>query len=93
MRSILRIIVAIIGLVLAGPALAATPTCTGNVVIGEGDGRIETHVANRPAGGVGATLDTAIDRYDYDSAGAILILIFAIVMAAEYFSSYVRKWV
>ncbi len=45
------------------------------------------------AGGIGATLNTAIDRYEYDSAGAILILIIAIVMAAEYFSGYVRKWV
>jgi len=45
------------------------------------------------AGGIGATLNTAMDRYEYDSAGAILILIIAIVMAAEYFSGYVRKWV
>ncbi|MDX1709540.1 MAG: phosphonate ABC transporter, permease protein PhnE [Rhodovibrionaceae bacterium] len=45
------------------------------------------------AGGIGATLNTAIDRYEYDSAAAILIVIIAIVMAAEYSSSYVRKWV
>jgi phosphonate transport system permease protein len=45
------------------------------------------------AGGIGATLNTAIDRYEYDSAGAILILIILIVMAAEYSSGYVRKWV
>jgi phosphonate transport system permease protein len=45
------------------------------------------------AGGIGATLNTAIDRYEYDSAGAILLLIIAIVMAAEYSSGYVRKWV
>jgi phosphonate transport system permease protein len=45
------------------------------------------------AGGIGATLNTAMDRYEYDSAGAILILIIAIVMAAEYFSGCVRKWV
>jgi phosphonate transport system permease protein len=44
------------------------------------------------AGGIGATLNTAIDRYEYDSAGAILILIIAIVMASEYFSGFVRKW-
>jgi phosphonate transport system permease protein len=43
------------------------------------------------AGGIGATLNTAMDRYEYNSAGAILILIIAIVMAAEYFSGYVRK--
>ncbi len=45
------------------------------------------------AGGIGATLNTAIDRYEYDSAGAILIIIIVIVMLAEYSSSYVRKWV
>ena len=36
------------------------------------------------AGGIGATLNTSIDRYEYDSAGAILIIIIAIVMLAEY---------
>jgi phosphonate transport system permease protein len=45
------------------------------------------------AGGIGATLNTAIDRYEYDSAGAILIVIILIVMIAEYSSSHVRKWV
>lgn len=45
------------------------------------------------AGGIGATLNTAIDRYEYDSAGAILLVIIGIVMIAEYSSSYVRKWV
>jgi phosphonate transport system permease protein len=45
------------------------------------------------AGGIGATLNTAMDRYEYDSAAAILILIIAIVMAAEYSSGFVRKWV
>lgn len=45
------------------------------------------------AGGIGATLNTAMDRYEYDSAGAILIIIILIVMLAEYSSSYVRKWV
>ncbi|SEN74154.1 phosphonate ABC transporter, permease protein PhnE [Palleronia pelagia] len=44
------------------------------------------------AGGIGATLNTAIDRYEYDSAGAILLLIIAIVMVAEYGSSYLRKF-
>ena len=44
------------------------------------------------AGGIGATLNTAIDRYEYDSAGAILIIIIAIVMMAEYSSGFVRKW-
>ncbi len=45
------------------------------------------------AGGIGATLNTAIDRYEYDSAGAILLIIIVIVMLAEYSSSHVRKWV
>jgi phosphonate transport system permease protein len=45
------------------------------------------------AGGIGATLETAMDRYEYDSAAAILLLIIAIVMLAEYSSSHVRKWV
>ncbi len=45
------------------------------------------------AGGIGATLNTAIDRYEYDSAGAILIIIILIVMLAEYASSQVRGWV
>ena len=45
------------------------------------------------AGGIGATLNTAIDRYEYDSAGAILILIIVIVMMAEYASGHVRRWV
>jgi len=45
------------------------------------------------AGGIGATLNTAMDRYEYDSAAAILIMIIIIVMIAEYSSSFIRKWV
>ncbi|MDQ0317444.1 phosphonate ABC transporter, permease protein PhnE [Amorphus orientalis] len=45
------------------------------------------------AGGIGATLNTAIDRYEYDSAGAILLIIIGIVMMAEYLSGHVRRWV
>ena len=45
------------------------------------------------AGGVGATLNTAMQRYDYDTASAILIMIILIVLAAEYVSSHLRKWV
>ena len=45
------------------------------------------------AGGIGATLNTAFDRYEFDSAAAILLIIIAIVMAVEYSSGYVRKWV
>ena len=43
------------------------------------------------AGGVGATLNTAIDRYEYDSAAAILVLIIAIVLVTEYLSGWVRE--
>lgn len=43
------------------------------------------------AGGIGATLNTAIDRYEFDSAAAILILIIGIVMVSEYTSSLIRK--
>lgn len=42
------------------------------------------------AGGIGATLNTAIDRYEFDSAAAILLIIIAIVMVAEYTSSWIR---
>lgn len=42
------------------------------------------------AGGIGATLNTAFDRYEYDTAAAILILIIGIVMALEYISGLVR---
>ena len=44
-------------------------------------------------GGIGATLNTAFDRYEFDSAAAILILIIAIVMLCEYGSGYLRRWV
>lgn len=44
------------------------------------------------AGGIGATLNTAINRYEYDSAGAILLIIIGIVMVTEYSSSYLRKF-
>ncbi|MGM0912902.1 MAG: phosphonate ABC transporter, permease protein PhnE [Pseudomonadota bacterium] len=43
------------------------------------------------AGGIGATLNTAIDRYEYDSAGAILLIVILVVMIAEYASGYLRK--
>ncbi len=44
-------------------------------------------------GGIGATLATSFDRYEFDSAAAILLVIIAIVMFVEYTSGYVRKWV
>jgi len=43
------------------------------------------------AGGIGATLNTAFDRYEFDTAAAILLVIIAIVMAAEYCSGHVRR--
>jgi phosphonate transport system permease protein len=44
------------------------------------------------AGGIGATLNTAIERYEFDVAAAILAIIVVIVMAAEYASSHLRRW-
>ncbi len=44
-------------------------------------------------GGIGATLNTAFERYEFDSAAAILIVIIAIVMCVEYSSGYLRRWV
>jgi len=43
------------------------------------------------AGGIGATLTTALNRYEFDSAAAILLIIIAIVMACEYTSGAIRK--
>lgn len=42
------------------------------------------------AGGIGATLNTAFDRYEYNTAAAILLLIIGIVMALEYLSGIIR---
>ena len=44
------------------------------------------------AGGIGATLNTAFDRYEFDTAAAILITIIAIVMLMEYLSGHIRAW-
>jgi len=43
------------------------------------------------AGGIGATLNTAMDRYEFDSAAAILLVVIVIVIAAEYGSGWIRK--
>ncbi len=43
------------------------------------------------AGGIGATLTTALNRYEFDSAAAILLIIIAIVLACEYTSGAIRK--
>ena len=45
------------------------------------------------AGGIGATLNTAMDRYEFDSAAAILWVIIVIVMLAEYASGRLRKFI
>ena len=44
-------------------------------------------------GGIGATLNTSFERYEFDSAAAIVLVIIAIVMLAEYSSGYLRRWV
>lgn len=44
-------------------------------------------------GGIGATLNTAFDRYEFDTAAAILLIIIGIVLVLEYASGYLRKWV
>ncbi len=43
------------------------------------------------AGGIGATLNTSLSRYEYDTAAAILIIIIAIVMICEYSSGLIRR--
>jgi phosphonate transport system permease protein len=43
------------------------------------------------AGGIGATLNTAMDRYEFDVAAAVILVIIAIVMVAEYFSGIIRR--
>jgi phosphonate transport system permease protein len=43
------------------------------------------------AGGIGATLNTAIARYEYDSAAAVLLVIILIVLAVEYSSGFLRR--
>ncbi len=42
------------------------------------------------AGGIGATLNTAFDRYEFDTAAAIILIIIAVVMVAEYSSGLIR---
>jgi phosphonate transport system permease protein len=55
--------------------------------------RNSTMVGIVGGGGIGATLNTAFDRYEYDSAAAILLVIIGIVMVVEYSSGYLRRWV
>ncbi|MFA5550984.1 MAG: phosphonate ABC transporter, permease protein PhnE [Trueperaceae bacterium] len=42
------------------------------------------------AGGIGATLSTSVQRYDFDTSAAVLILIIGIVLVLEYVSGWVR---
>ena len=42
------------------------------------------------AGGIGATLNTAFDRYEFDTAAAILLVIIVTVMVLEYLSGQIR---
>ena len=78
MRSILKfkIVIVIVNLGLASPALAATPTCAGHVVIGEGDGRIETHVPNRAIHSAclnDQIVDTAAEGANYGNHGEFVL--------------------
>ena len=43
------------------------------------------------AGGIGTVLNTAMGRYDYNTAGAILLVIIVLVLLAEYASSAIRR--
>lgn len=43
------------------------------------------------AGGIGAVLETAMGRYDYNTAGAILLVIIGLVLLGEYASSAFRR--
>ena len=42
------------------------------------------------AGGIGATLNTAFDRYEFGTVAAILLIIIATVMVLEYLSGVIR---
>ena len=44
-------------------------------------------------GGIGSTLNTAFDRYEFETAAAVLIVIIFIVMIVEYTSSHLRRLV
>jgi len=43
------------------------------------------------AGGIGDTLNTSFDRYEFDAAAAVLLVIILIVLACEYASGWVRR--
>jgi phosphonate transport system permease protein len=43
------------------------------------------------AGGIGATLHTAIDRYEFGTASAVLVVIVTVVLGAELLSGVLRR--
>ena len=43
------------------------------------------------AGGIGATLNTSFDRYEFETTAAILLLIIGIVVAVEHLSGIIRR--
>lgn len=43
------------------------------------------------AGGIGAALNTAFSRYEYDTSAAILLIIIGVVLVAEHISGLIRK--
>lgn len=43
------------------------------------------------AGGIGVVLNTSLDRFEYDTTAAVLIIIIAIVFGMELFSSWLRR--
>jgi len=53
--------------------------------------RNSTMVGIVGAGGLGGTLFSAFQRFDYDFVAAILITIISIIMIGEYLSNIVRR--
>jgi phosphonate transport system permease protein len=43
------------------------------------------------AGGIGDTLNNAFERYEFDTAAAIMLIIIVIVLGCEYSSSWIRR--
>lgn len=43
------------------------------------------------AGGIGDTLNSSLDRYEFGTSAAILLIIIAIVLACEYASGFIRR--
>jgi 5'-nucleotidase len=85
MRPVFKILIAAIILGLTGYARAATPPCTGNVVIGEGDPKIVTNVANKSVNGVcinALIVDTAAEGASYGNHGEFVSQV----------SKLIREW-